>query len=73
LPTLGGGGEDFMIDRTYIKKYPAEYHSQSAIDAAYEIIDQHGGTFKSDEMRPGNRSDRKAAVNGERAPRRDSC
>jgi len=50
LPTLGGNGEDFMIDRTYIKKYPAEYHSQSAIDAAYEIIEQHGRTFTSDEL-----------------------
>jgi 2-methylcitrate dehydratase len=39
-----------MIDRTYIKKYPAEYHSQSAIDAAMEIIEQHGGTFESDEI-----------------------
>lgn len=33
------GGEDggFMIDETYIKFYPAEYHSQSAIDAALEM------------------------------------
>lgn len=50
LPTFGGNGEEFMIDRTYIKKYPAEYHSQSSIDAAMEIIDQHGGTFTSDEI-----------------------
>lgn len=28
------GGQPFMIDQTYIKFYPAEYHSQSAIDAA---------------------------------------
>jgi 2-methylcitrate dehydratase len=50
LPTLGGNGEEYMIDRTYIKKYPAEYHSQSAIDAAAEIIDQHGSTFKSSDI-----------------------
>lgn len=50
LPKMGGSGEEFMIDRTYIKKYPAEYHSQSAIDAAHEIIEQHGGTFTSDEI-----------------------
>jgi 2-methylcitrate dehydratase len=50
LPTLGGNGDEYMIDRTYIKKYPAEYHSQSAIDAAMEIIEQHGGTFGSDEI-----------------------
>lgn len=31
---LGGKGVPFMIDGTYIKFYPAEYHSQSAIDAA---------------------------------------
>jgi len=31
------GGDGFMINRTYIKKYPAEYHSQSAIDAALEL------------------------------------
>lgn len=37
LPVLGGGDEPFMINRTYIKFYPAEYHSQSAIDAALEL------------------------------------
>lgn len=33
---LGRGG-DFMIDRTYIKYWPAEYHSQSAIDACLQL------------------------------------
>jgi 2-methylcitrate dehydratase len=33
---FGGGGRPFMIDQTYIKFYPAEYHSQSAIDAALD-------------------------------------
>lgn len=28
------GGDGFMINRTHIKFHPAEYHSQSAIDAA---------------------------------------
>ena len=37
LPKLGGQGEGFMIDRTYIKFWPAEYHSQSAIDAALQL------------------------------------
>jgi 2-methylcitrate dehydratase len=37
LPTLGGPGSPFMIDRTYIKFWPAEYHSQSAIDAALQL------------------------------------
>lgn len=31
------GGDGFMINRTYIKFWPAEYHSQSAIDAALQL------------------------------------
>lgn len=38
---LGGDG-DFMIDRTYIKYWPAEYHSQSAIDAALQVRSEIG-------------------------------
>jgi 2-methylcitrate dehydratase len=37
LPMLGGGGTPFMINQTYIKFWPAEYHSQSAIDAALQM------------------------------------
>ncbi len=33
---LGREG-DFMIDKTYIKFWPAEYHSQSAIDACLQL------------------------------------
>lgn len=33
---LGRDG-DFMIDKTYIKFWPAEYHSQSAIDAVLQL------------------------------------
>lgn len=33
---LGQDG-DFMIDKTYIKFWPAEYHSQSAIDACLQM------------------------------------
>ena len=33
---LGADGE-FMIDKTYIKYWPAEYHSQSAIDAVLQL------------------------------------
>src|SRR4051794_22010990 len=43
LPTLGGAGEPFMINRTYIKFWPAEYHSQSAIDAALQLRRELGG------------------------------
>ncbi|MHC4610176.1 MAG: MmgE/PrpD family protein, partial [Planctomycetota bacterium] len=31
---------DYMIDRTYIKFWPAEYHSQSAIDAMLQLRPQ---------------------------------
>ncbi len=40
LPTLGGNGVPFMINQTYIKYFPAEYHSQSAIDAALTLRPQ---------------------------------
>jgi 2-methylcitrate dehydratase len=32
-----GGPDDWMIGRTYIKYWPAEYHAQSAIDAALQL------------------------------------
>ncbi|HEV3118387.1 MAG TPA: MmgE/PrpD family protein [Gemmataceae bacterium] len=37
LAPLGGKGLPFMITQTYIKFWPAEYHSQSAIDAALQL------------------------------------
>ncbi|MGH7127777.1 MAG: MmgE/PrpD family protein, partial [Planctomycetaceae bacterium] len=42
LPPLAGedGGDEFMIKRTSIKFWPAEYHSQSAIHAALELRTQ---------------------------------
>ena len=43
LETLGGNGESFMINQTYIKFFPAEYHSQSAIDAALTLRPQLNG------------------------------
>lgn len=43
LPILGGvDGAPFMITKTYIKFFPAEYHSQSAIDAALVLRPQLG-------------------------------
>lgn len=33
----GGNADGFMINKTYIKFWPAEYHSQSAIDAALQL------------------------------------
>jgi 2-methylcitrate dehydratase len=40
LAPLGGDGRPFMINETYIKFWPAEYHSQSAIDVALQLRPQ---------------------------------
>jgi 2-methylcitrate dehydratase len=42
LAELGGGGRPFMITQTYIKFWPTEYHSQSAIDAALQLRPEIG-------------------------------
>ena len=44
LPTVASGlsREDFMISKTSIKFWPAEYHGQSAIEAALKLRDQIG-------------------------------
>lgn len=42
LTTLGGGHVPFMLTKTYIKFWPAEYHSQSAIDAALQLRPEVG-------------------------------
>ncbi len=43
LPRLGGPtAEDWMLPKTSIKFVPAEYHSQSAIAAAFELRPQIG-------------------------------
>jgi 2-methylcitrate dehydratase len=46
IDRLGGGGEPFMINETYIKFWPAEYHSQSAIDAALQLRPEVGNVGK---------------------------
>src|SRR5206468_11059089 len=38
-----GNADGFMINKTYIKFWPAEYHSQSAIDAAIQLRRELGG------------------------------
>ncbi|OWK44322.1 MmgE/PrpD family protein [Fimbriiglobus ruber] len=38
-----GNADGFMINKTYIKFWPAEYHSQSAIDAAIQLRTELGG------------------------------
>jgi 2-methylcitrate dehydratase len=42
LAPLGGGGRPFMMTATYIKFWPAEYHSQSAIEAALQLRPEVG-------------------------------
>ncbi len=44
LAPFGGAGRPFMINQTYIKFWPAEYHSQSAIDAALQLRPEVGNT-----------------------------
>ena len=44
VPVLGGRGTPFMISQTYIKFWPAEYHSQSAIEAALQLRPEVGDT-----------------------------
>ena len=47
LPALGDGStRPFMINKTYIKFWPAEYHSQSAIDAALQLRTEIGDPQK---------------------------
>ncbi|HTU16593.1 MAG TPA: MmgE/PrpD family protein [Gemmataceae bacterium] len=47
MPTLGDGAtRPFMINQTYIKFWPAEYHSQSAIDAALQLRGEIGDPQK---------------------------
>lgn len=40
------GPDDWMIRKTYIKYWPAEYHSQSAIDACLQLRPQVGDISK---------------------------
>jgi 2-methylcitrate dehydratase len=42
LGRLGGQDRPFMITQTYIKFWPAEYHSQSTIDAALQLHPEVG-------------------------------
>jgi 2-methylcitrate dehydratase len=42
IADLGGKNRPFMITQTYIKFWPAEYHSQSAIDAALQLRTEVG-------------------------------
>lgn len=45
-PLWAKGGDDWMILKTYIKYWPAEYHSQSAIDACLQLRPQIGDIGK---------------------------
>jgi 2-methylcitrate dehydratase len=42
IAPFGGADRPFMITETYIKFWPAEYHSQSAIDAALQLRPEVG-------------------------------
>lgn len=48
LGALGGEeGRGFMINETYIKYYPVEYHAQSAVWAAQALREQIGGDISA--------------------------
>ncbi|MCS7064754.1 MAG: MmgE/PrpD family protein, partial [Fimbriimonadales bacterium] len=48
LGALGGEeGRPFMINETYIKYFPVEYHAQSAVWAALALREQLGGDLAS--------------------------
>jgi len=51
LPDLGGrNGAEYMLPSTYIKNWPAEYHAQSAIEAALQLRDEIGGPAAVDRV-----------------------
>ncbi len=51
IPRMGGeDGEPFKVLQTSIKYWPVEYHAMSAVEAALDIVKQHGGPFKPDEI-----------------------
>lgn len=45
-----GNKNGFMINHTYVKHFPAEYHSQSAIEAALELREQIGADGIADKI-----------------------
>jgi len=45
------GPDDWMIRRTHIKRWPAEYHSQSAIDAALQLRPRIGDMREIESIR----------------------
>jgi 2-methylcitrate dehydratase len=46
-----GGSDDFMIKRTSIKYWPAEYHSQSAVEAALFLRKEIGDISQIESVR----------------------
>ncbi len=51
IPRMGGeDGEPYKVLQTSIKYWPVEYHAMSAVEAALNIVGQHGGPFKPDEI-----------------------
>jgi 2-methylcitrate dehydratase len=51
LPRLGGrNGAEHLLPKTCLKNWPAEYHAQSAIDAALQLRDEIGGPAAVDRV-----------------------
>jgi 2-methylcitrate dehydratase len=43
LDEFAGGGRPYMINQTYIKVWPVQYHTQAGIEAALALRDKVGG------------------------------
>ncbi len=51
IPRMGGeDGEPYKVLQTSIKYWPVEYHAMSAVEAALNIVKEHGGPFKPEEI-----------------------
>ncbi len=51
LPRMGGEeGEKYKLLETSIKYWPVEYHAMSAVEASLDIVNQHGGPLKPEDI-----------------------
>ena len=51
IPVMGGeNGAEYKLLQTSIKYWPVEYHAMSAVEAALDMVKQHGGPLKPEEI-----------------------
>ena len=39
--SFGGNAGEFLLTKTYIKRYPVEYHAQAAVNCALDLLEAH--------------------------------